>query len=236
MILPRIFVLSKSRQHKIVLEDKTASGRNRDWSVAKQCNQLLAETFEDLGQEKRAQRVCECASYLAFWQCISNANHPKKLKIANFCDVRLCPLCQRRRSFRQFAVAVKIAHELLRRKPTYQFVLLTLTVPNIELESLGKTITHLLESWHRLNQRAEVKRAIRGYLRTLEVSYNHQRNDWHPHIHAALVVPSNYFTGKGYIKQERWLEMWRESTRQPEITQVDIRKSNLIQKEKVMTL
>ena len=224
MILPQIFVCFKSKYHKIVLEDKTPSGRYRDWSVAKQCNQLLAETFEDLGQEKRAQRVYECASYLEFWQCISNTNHPKKLKNANFCNVRLCPLCQRRKSFRQFAVAVKIAHELLERKSTYQFVLLTLTVPNIELESLGKTITHLLESWHRLTQRAEVKRAIRGYLRTLEVSYNHQRNDWHPHIHVALVVASGYFKTKDYIKHERWLEMWRESTRQSEITQVDIRK------------
>ena len=71
-------------------------------------------------------------------------------------------------------------------------------------------------------ERAEVKRGIKGFFRALEVTYNGDRDDYHPHFHILLAVPSNYFT-KNYITQNRWLELWRESTRYPEITQVDIR-------------
>jgi plasmid rolling circle replication initiator protein Rep len=37
-------------------------------------------------------------------------------------------------------------------------------------------------------------------------------------------VPVKYFKGRNYIKQERWLELWQESMKMPEITQVDVRK------------
>ena len=56
------------------------------------------------------------------------------------------------------------------------------------------------------------------------MTYNHERDDWHPHIHAVLAVSPCYFSGNLYITQERWLELWREATRIPLITQVDIRK------------
>ena len=97
-------------------------------------------------------------------------------------------------------------------------------MPNVPLRELSDAIDGLFESWQRLIQRKEVKSAVKGYLRALEVTYNHERDDWHPHIHAVLAVPSCYFSGKSYITQERWLELWQQATRMPQITQVDIRK------------
>jgi len=106
--------------------------------------------------------------------------------------------------------------------PTLKYLMLTLTVPNVSAERLPDEIKHMTASFDRLMKRAEVKRGVKGFFRALEVTYNGDRDDYHPHFHILLAVPSNYFT-KNYITQNRWLELWRESTRYPEITQVDIR-------------
>ena len=231
MILPRRSARSLGGETRVLL-DKTSTGKERPWRVFKQINQYLAEAYLYLGQKKRSERVNNCASYLLFLECLNSEKHPKKLVTANFCKDRLCSTCQKRKSIIQFKTSVQLAHELLRRDPNYQFIFLTLTVPNVQLGELSKTITHILESWHRLIKRTEVKKAIKGYLRTLEITYNHKRDDWHPHIHAALVVRKSYFTDKTYIKRARWLSLWQEVTGQPEITQVDIRKLKSKKKEK----
>ena len=124
---------------------------------------------------------------------------------------------------RQYHTSLELAREALRRHPTLKLVFLTLTVPNVALRNLSGAIDSLFESWKRLMQRKEVKLAVRGYIRTLEVTYNHERDDWHPHIHAVLAVPSKYFKTSLYITRSRWLELWREATKMPQITQVDVR-------------
>ena len=205
------------------LSDLSLTGKGRPWRVQKLGSQYYGEACQALGQDKRAERVLNCGSYLVFLVCIENKEHPKKLASARFCKDRLCSMCQWRRSLRQFKTSVQLGHELLRRQPTYKFLFLTLTVPNVKLEELSGALDHIFESWRRLYQRQEVRKVVKAYLRTLEVTYNHLEDTWHPHLHALLAVPSSYFTGNRYIKHEQWLDLWRESTRMPEITQVDIR-------------
>lgn len=231
MILPRKASQPLGGERRVLL-DTNSTGKERPWKVVKQFSQYLAEAYLYLDQKKRSERVSNCASYLLFLECLKSGKHPKKLVSANFCQDRLCPTCQKRKSIIQFKTSVQIGHELLRRHPNYEFIFLTLTVPNVQLDDLSKTITHILESWHRLIKRTEFKKAIKGYLRTLEITYNHKRDDWHPHIHAALVVSSRYFKTKDYIKRDRWLLLWQEVTGQPEITQVDIRKLGVKKKKK----
>ena len=205
------------------LVDKSSRGRERPWRVYKQLSQFLAEAYSDLEWESLTRRVETCASYLLFLECSYSQKHPKKLKRANFCKDRLCTTCQWRKSMRQYHTSLELAREALRRHPTLRFVFLTLTVPNVPLRGLSGAIDDLFESWQRLSQRKEVKLAVRGYLRALEVTYNHERDDWHPHIHTVLAVPSKYFKTGLYITRDRWLELWREATRMPQITQVDVR-------------
>ena len=209
---------------KFKLVDRSSSGRERPWRVYKQFSEFLSEAFNHLEYKSLALRVGSCADKLWFWECMEFKEHPKKLKSGYFCRHKLCVNCQWRKSMRQYHTSKEIAREALRRHPTLKFVFLTLTVPNVALRNLSGAIDGLFESWRRLRQRKEVKSAIKGYFRVLEVTYNHERDDWHPHIHAVLVVPSYYFTTSSYITQERWLELWQEATRIPQITQVDIRK------------
>ena len=205
------------------LTDKTLKGQERPWRMNKQILELLVEVTEYLNEEKRADRMRDCASWLLFLECSQDVSHPKHLKSAHFCKDRLCPACQWRRSLKEFTVALKVAHSALQQSPTLRFLFLTLTVPNVKLCGLKSEITKLTESWNRLRMRAEVKRAVKGYHRAIEISYNSTEDTFHPHIHAALAVPAKYFKSDMYIKRDRWLELWQQSTRLPEITQVDIR-------------
>ena len=211
------------------LQDISQSGRSRPWRINKQTTEKLAECYDYLGLENKAFSVSCCASYLDFQRCTVDKKHHSKLLNANFCRDRMCSQCQWRKSIRQFSVAVKVGHELRRREqvqnqPESKFIFLTLTIPNVPLEKLSDSITELFTGWKRLRERKEVRKVILGYHRALEITYNAQTNEFHPHIHAAIVVSPSYFAGHTYIKHERWLEMWREAMRMPEITQVDVRK------------
>ena len=211
------------------LEDRSKGGRVKPWRLHKQTTEKLAECYVFIGWERKADNVKRCASYLEFVKCTINEKHHLKLVDANFCRDRMCSQCQWRKSMRQFSVAVKVGHELRRQekdegKPESQFIFLTLTIPNVPLEKLSDAIDGLFAGWKLLRQRKEVKKITLGYHRALEISYNAKTNTFHPHIHAAIVVSPNYFNGHNYLKQERWLEIWREAMRMPEITQVDVRK------------
>ena len=192
--------------------------------MVKQQNQILATAFDDIGWYKYAERTPLCLSWLEFLECIANPEHPRKLSSAHFCKIRMCPCCQKRRSFKAGETMLAVAEEALMRRPTLKFLFLTLTVPNVVLGELSDTLIHITQSWNRLMNRKKVKRIIKGYHRAIEITYNADREDYHPHMHVILAVNSKYFKTTDYITQEDWLGMWQQSTRQSEITQVDIRK------------
>lgn len=200
-----------------------ATHNDRTFHMVKQQNQILATAFADIGWYKYAERTPLCLSWLEFLECIVNPEHPRKLSSAHFCKIRMCPCCQKRRSFKAGETMLVVAEEALVRQPTLKFLFLTLTVPNVGLEELSETLTHITQSWHRLKNRKKVKRIIKGYHRAIEITYNADRGDYHPHMHVILAVNSKYFKTEDYISHEDWLSMWQQSTRQSEITQADIR-------------
>jgi len=53
---------------------------------------------------------------------------------------------------------------------------------------------------------------------------NPSYDTYHPHFHAVIAVNRSYFKSRDYISHEKWLNLWRESMRNPLITQVDIRR------------
>ena len=192
-----------------------------DWRKSKLKSRAISEAMPNLDKYwlARSSRMEDCGSMLSF--AISKTGE-KRLYRANFCRDRMCPSCQLRRSRIVFSQVQDVCYSIRKENPSYRYLLLTLTVPNVPYEALGGEITHMMQSYKRLMERAEVKRAVKGAFRTLEVTFNQETQTYHPHFHVLLCVPSNYFT-KNYIKQERWLELWREATRNPNITQTDIR-------------
>lgn len=147
-----------------------------------------------------------------------------KLHGANSCKHRFCPVCSWRKS-RKNALKISILMQYLKEEENKEFVFLTLTAPNVKADELDDEIQHYNKSFKRLMERKEVKAAVKGYVRKLEVTYNKERDDYHPHFHVVLAVNKSYFTDtKAYITRDRWLELWQKSTKNPLITQVDVRK------------
>lgn len=172
--------------------------------------------------DHRAQRIYECSNELVFVQA---ATGDKRLISAIFCKDRMCPSCQRRRSLKFFHQVKEVCTELLNREPSARFLLLTLTVPNVHKSELKNTLKHMTKSFDRLFKRAPVKKSITGFFRSLEVTKGKCGNKdfYHPHFHILLSVKASYFS-HGFIPQDEWLALWQSCTRQPEITQVDIRR------------
>jgi plasmid rolling circle replication initiator protein Rep len=201
----------------VILED----GKT-DWQDQKLKSLAVSKVFKSNTKEmlKRSIRVFECANILAF------AHDPKtnkrKLQSVWFCKDRMCPMCQKRRSLVVFHQVKNVCSAISKDFPTYKYLLLTFTVPNVKAEDLSDKISDMAKAWKRLILRKEFTKAIKGWFRTLEVTYNPERDDYHPHYHVLVCVPSGYFK-KSYIKRDRWVGLWQEAMRDYSITQVDVR-------------
>jgi plasmid rolling circle replication initiator protein Rep len=204
-----------------ILQDINKNGKRKDWKGRKMQSLAISEAFRTGGDVLRAKRIERCGSWLNFQTCPDD--HEKKLVGADFCRNPLCPMCMWRKGLLTAHQVCNVAHEALQRHPTLRFLFLTLTVPNVSGDQLGDEITHLVQSHRRLFQRKQVKQAVKGTFRAMEVTYNIDRDDYHPHFHILLAVPPSYFS-KNYIKRDDWLKLWQESTRYDNITQVDIRR------------
>ena len=124
------------------------------------------------------------------------------LRAANPCNRRLCPFCEWRRSRawrRRFFEGLPKFHEDF---PLHRAIFLTLTVRNCAISDLRTTLNEMHRAWKRMQQRKGFP--TKFWFRRTEVTTNATRKTsyepatFHPHIHAVLFVPSNYFS-KNYI-------------------------------------
>lgn len=203
-----------------VLEDVSSSGRARPWRVHKANSVLLADAYKRLGNVSKAARVRDCASVLVFYVCPEG--HEKRLGSANFCYVRLCPMCSWRRSIVVAYQVQLVAHVAVKRQ-LLRWLFLTLTVRNCTGDKLRETIDHMMKSWNRFAGRKAVRRAVVGWFRSLEITRNPLDGTYHPHFHVLLAVPPGYFKGKDYIKQAEWVTMWQTALQVDYSPVVDIR-------------
>src|SRR5699024_11841903 len=94
-----------------------------------------------------------------------------------------------------------------------EFIFLTLTAPNVPADELNDEIKHYNQSFQRLMQRKEVKQIVKGYARKLEITYNEEHDDYHPHFHVLIAVDKNYFINYWfYIKRHRLLDLYDSSS------------------------
>lgn len=186
-------------------------------------SELLADSYNRLGDTAKAQRVSDCGTFLEFVHEINSIGISQKGKLnnANFCKDRLCPMCSWRRSYKIFAQVSQIMEHI---GNDYKFLFLTLTVPNCSPNELSETITRLIRSWDKLNKYKAFATSVMGSARFLEITRNSKTGYYHPHFHIVLAVAKTYGNHKGYyISHEQWLELWRKAYKDDTITQVDIR-------------
>lgn len=185
----------------------------------------LSRFYAEAGDEKKAKRCEECGTYLAFsvYENFQTAEQKRKLKGANFCDVRWCPMCAWRKQ-RKFAGEVRSVLTQLEALRPVRYVFLTLTMRNQHITELKTAIKTMNRAFNLLTKSPEFNSVVLGYVRALEVlGGSTSAGEAHPHFHVLLVVKPEYFS-KGYITQARWAELWQRCLRADYIPVVDVRK------------
>lgn len=194
----------------------------------KKCkNGVLAYFMEKLVSEhvvsaKTLELIKECNTFMMM--VADETFEKKKQHKGNSCKNRFCPISAWKKA-RKDALALSVMMAYLKQEESKEFIFLTLTAPNVSADELNDEIKHYNQSFQRLMQRKEVKKIVKGYARKLEITYNEEREDYHPHFHVLITVNKSYFKNtKQYISRDRWLELWQQVTKNPLITQVDVRK------------
>ena len=195
----------------------------------KKKNLKLADVIKDKVGETTLTAIQNCSYFMKFYANVTLEK--RKLMMANSCNNRFCPMCAYRKA-RKDGLKHMIMMKKLKIDKKYSFIFLTLTAPNVPGEELEKEIKDYVSSFKRFTNLKEFQKINIGYIRKLEVTYNKEKNTYHPHYHILLCVNKNYFTSRDYIKQKKWLEMWQLAKRDKTITQVDIRKIELNKEDK----
>lgn len=243
------------------LEDKSSGGKMRDWKGKKKRNLKLSEIYEiiktsycKLHSEKfnrflnREERSRMCARTLVYKR---DKNGKRILHQANFCQLRLCPICNWRRSLKIFSQVSKIIQAIEEDKD-YAYLFLTLTQKNVSAEELDKTLDDMMKAWNRFLGYKKVKDIVKGSYRGLEITYDKElkitknmyqkKKDYyeklglkvgdknpnfdmyHPHFHVLLVVNKSYFTSRYFLKHEEWQKLWAKAMKLDYLPQVNIKK------------
>lgn len=206
------------------------------WNVKKSAGEPLVLSFLRLGLDKRAERCADCGTLLEFTPVMAAGGESPKglppagtqqrtkwhLYKANFCRDRLCPMCSWRRSYKIFGQVSQIM-DLIGKN--YDFLFLTLTVPNVTAPELSSKLDELQKGWYKLSNYKRVKSILKGFFKALEITYNKVSNTYHPHFHIVLAVPKHYFTTSYYIQRDDWLQLWQRAMKDETITQVDVRRA-----------
>ena len=202
------------------------SPKDAKWDELRASTERVSQFLYRAGEfEKWAHRMHDCTGLLRFAELADTTTGEISLKLryAEFCHARHCPMCQKRREIVYRSRFLEFLPQTLSEHPKARWVFLTLTIPNVPVESLRDTLKSMNAAWQRFVKRKEFK-AVTGWIRTTEVTREAKRKGYaHPHFHCLLMVPPSFFNGKNYTKQSRWAEIWGECMRFDFVPSVDIR-------------
>ncbi len=189
------------------------TGEKYDWKNKRRKERKLARLFDKAGYPRYAERVANCASQLQFYAMESGE---KQLLSANFCKLRLCPMCAARRAMRAGWKLSQVLDKVESDHEGVVFLFLTLTVKNCPGKDLGATIGLLTKAWERLLDQKAMERAVKGWFRAVEIT-RPKLDEYHPHIHAILAVEPSYLAKKSetYITHADCVERWQKALRVP---------------------
>lgn len=190
-----------------ILED----GKN-DWKTKKDDNLVIASLIKNnphfiAKKDNRStlnmnDNLYKCGDFLEF-NIYSDGS--QKLTKANFCRLRLCPMCAWRRSLKGFGQVSKIIDYL---GDEYEYLILTLTVKNYEEGEHKQAIDHLLYSFEKMAKSKWWRTHFEGSYRGLEQTYSCKHNNYHPHFHLLVAVKKSYFKNY-YVSQKEFTEKWQ---------------------------
>lgn len=138
--------------------------------------------------KKRGEAVLHCTKF-----CMGDyyrMQGVKDLQRVNLCRDRFCENCQNALSQQRYEKYLPMFEQLTDYCEMYHIVF---TVPNVKNADLKRTIDKMYDSFNRLIRYFDGRKRVRGLdfwkygyvgaVRSLEITKNKERNDFHPHLH-----------------------------------------------------
>ena len=207
----------------IITEGKTTlvDVSPNDWRFRrwKRHSRKIAELYQETLLWKYGDRMEQCAKHLQFG---ATENGELILVEADFCRVRLCPICQWRRRLAVQARIFEALPGILKEysEEEYSWLFLTLSQRNCKPGGLKQQIGKMKKAWLKLSgQEGGKKSKFRerwpavGALRSLEVTRKLEKDfnfTCHPHFHALRRVKNDSFEEQ-YRKHEDGIELWQKA-------------------------
>lgn len=223
-----------------VLRDVSPTGRVRPWRQHHAESVMLAEIYAMMAESgsehaakylDKARRLEGCAQFVEFARLPDGSG--LKLHTSSFCRVRLCPMCQWRRSLKLGAQVRQVVEHantdrIAEVGTPWRWLMVTYTVRNVEGPDLAAAIDTIHKGLNNMAKCTRWRGAVAGWLRATEVTHNTDPRSasydtYHPHMHMLLCVPSSYFSGRGYITQRGWADLWAHYIKADYTPIVDVR-------------
>lgn len=216
------------------LADYSVTGKKRKWDLHKQNNLKLVELYKqaikispNVISPKRLQDLADCANQLEYLQDVEGN---KKLYKTYFCRVRLCPMCQWRRSLKLFSQVSKITDYINQQNNNQvRYLFITLTQKNCcgselvqEINKINKSFSLLVDKTKRVQPATKFKKMLLGYIKSTEVTYNPKTKTYHPHLHCIFAVQEEYFNKVNYINKNTWRAIWADLLKVDYLPQVNV--------------
>lgn len=172
---------------------------------------FLADVYQKIGFEKKYMNVKECGTFLEFRKCLENGE--VALTGANFCRDRLCPMCAKRKSLKNFSTLSKVL-DVLNQNNKYRYLFCTLTLKNCEYTELSNTLNQIKIGFTNFLKshffRGKNKQFL-GCFKSIEITINTDTRTFHPHIHLLIAVDKYYFSKYNmfYIDNIKLKEEWK---------------------------
>ncbi len=175
-------------------------------------NALMSEYYDELGDEypellktrggvtkdfsfmmhKRARRILGCGRFIRTRRFNDLGVH--EVRQIKLCGDKFCGNCQKQLANARERKYTPLLKELSRCFDMYH---VTLTVPNVPGIMLQRAVDDIIESFGQMMKYILCRKKIRGIafenfgcvgaIRSLEITHNGSRNDYHPHLHCLFV-------------------------------------------------
>lgn len=186
----------------------------------KYANRRIIASLKAIGEPTKAGAIYGCGTFIRTGQ----RNGHEVIAEANFCRQRLCQVCAWRRAAKFTAQMFPVIRNL--EAKGYKAIFVTLTVQNPPADGVSAALDVLLKGWDRLiHNNRWYRQYVKGFVRSLEVTYNASSDTYHPHIHALLFMPAQYATATyGPYKNQKELQAdWARAAKLDYNPIVDIR-------------
>lgn len=117
-------------------------------------------------------------NYSRAFHCGSVIKQYGKNLVSRYCNSRLCHTCNRIRTAKMMKGYIDPLKEL------GNLYFTTLTIKNVKSENLNQTIEDMIKNMSNIIRVLREKRKINiSGIRKIEITYNHKKDDYHPHFH-----------------------------------------------------